>query len=94
MKRRWAEVRGDGTLLRGSRVVSVTRTSAGVYNVRFNRNVTDCAYTATIGSNSGEPAGVIDTVLPANDTVRVITESNDGVPPSFQDRAFHLVVTC
>ncbi len=90
----FALVAADGTLTAGYRVVSVSRLSAGVYNVRFNRSVAECAKTATIGSGNGEPAGVIDTVIPASDTVRVITESNDGVPPAFQDRAFNLVVNC
>jgi hypothetical protein len=90
----FAVVAANGTLTTGSRVVSVTKPGIGTYEVKFDRNVVGCAYTATIGDANGQAAGVIDSIRPAVDTVLVITQANDGSPPLPEDRAFHLVVTC
>ncbi len=91
----YATVAADGTLLAGSRVVSVTPFPPGEYDVIFDRDVSGCAYTATIGEPFAEPAGLIDTAnFGGSDTVTVFTQDPDGAPPALADRAFHLVVTC
>lgn len=91
----FAVVGFEGNLIDGSRVVSVTKVATGHYDVKFEPNVRDCAYTATIGDSNGEPAGVIDTANPGGgQTVTVFTKLNDGLIPSGADRSFHLVVTC
>src|SRR6186713_346358 len=47
---RFAVVNADGTLARNSGASFVTHNpGAGSYIVRFNRNVRNCAYTASIG---------------------------------------------
>lgn len=91
----FAEVTGSGILSDGSRAVSATRTSAGKYTVTFDRDVSGCAFTATIGGATFAFAGVIDTGLSStsNDTVEVYTQDT-AVPPAYGDRPFHLTVTC
>lgn len=91
----FAEVAADGTLTGGSRVVSVSRVAAGYYTVKFDRSVDTCAYAATIGDADAEEAGAIDVARQMSaDSIDVFTQTNDGAPPSLEDRAFYLVVTC
>ena len=45
----FAVVNADGTKLRGKSVASTLRVSTGVYDVRFNRNISTCAWTGTVG---------------------------------------------
>jgi hypothetical protein len=85
----------NGVVVRGRRVVSSARVGAGAYEVIFDRDVTGCAYIATIG-NPAEftpPAGSIVTALRAGTTNGVFVGTRDtaGV---FADRNFHLHVIC
>lgn len=45
----FAVVSGSGTLIRASRAIRSTRLDPGRYEVTFDRDVSQCAYTATIG---------------------------------------------
>lgn len=92
----FAEVHGSGALSDGSRAISATKIDTGKYGVRFDRDVSGCAYTATIGGATFAVAGVIDTGLSStsNDTVEVFTQDNDGSPPAYVDKPFHLTITC
>lgn len=47
----WALVRANGTLVQGAGVEAVNHPAPGIYQVRFERRVTDRALTATIYSN-------------------------------------------
>ncbi len=96
VKPMYAEVARNGSVTAGSRVTSAQRFQAGVYDVTFDRNVTGCATTATIGDINTEPGGLID-VQTVTSAVRVFTADPDrgGAPtPALSDRAFYLVVTC
>jgi hypothetical protein len=92
--RLWAVVDDDGTLARKSAATDVDRTGEGRYEVTFDRDVSDCAYLATIGEpTTGTPsAGEIGTSQ-SNDVnaVLVRTRDSDG---TFTDRSFHLAVHC
>lgn len=91
----FANVSANGTLLSGSHVVSVGTVPPGEYDVTFDRDVSDCAFIATIGEPLSDPAGLIDTSsFKGSAIVTVFTQSNDGVPPPFSDRAFYLLVVC
>ncbi|MFL6099859.1 MAG: hypothetical protein ACJ71T_07900 [Actinomycetales bacterium] len=48
-QRVFAVVNADGTKLRGKAVASTAHLSSGVYDVRFNRNLSTCAWTGTVG---------------------------------------------
>jgi hypothetical protein len=92
--RLWAVTRSNGTLERQSGATDVDRTGEGRYEVTFNRDVSDCAYLATIGqpTTGTPPAGEIG-VSRSNDVnaVLVRTRGSDG---TFTDRGFHLAVHC
>jgi hypothetical protein len=92
---RFAVVSASGQLVRGRNVTSAARTSAGRYQVIFNRDVRNCAYFATLGdpSASGPSSGQIATgSLGSNvNGVAVRTTDADGTAG---DRSFHLIVPC
>jgi len=78
--------------------VTVTLVQTGVYEVAFPKDVSGCAYTATIGSASNtvptqgqiSVSGDVDADSP-ND-VTVYTFDTTGVTPT--DNSFHLLVSC
>ncbi len=92
----WAVINADGTLARGSRVVSADLIAGSQYEVIFNRNVTGCAYNAVVGTpgssvfpapggaevagRSGKPNGV---------AIQTFTPAG-----SADQRPFHLQVIC
>ena len=96
--RLFAVVNGDGTQPAGtgSGVVSVTKTGAGAYTVKFNQAVFNCAWSATrIARNGGTQGGGPEvsvnsgTSEPA-DELRVSTQLESVVT----DGNFSLVVFC
>lgn len=90
-----ATVNANGTLARNSRAVSATRLSEGWYSVVFDRNVTSCAFNASIGYPT--PAGTLDGEIQVqynanNSSAAFISTSNPaGV---LDDRPFNVTVTC
>ena len=93
----FAVVAADGTLARGSSsVVSSAPLFAGAYEVIFNKDVSGCAFVATIGTTIN--GGV---ATPGEISVAGRTGNVDGVFVSTQDSAganannsFHLSVSC
>jgi hypothetical protein len=96
-RRRWAVVRDDGTLIRGQGVAAVF-VGGGGYFVRFNADISQCAYTATVGQadtayfDVGEIQATHTTGAgdPIHDVFVAISESETGAV----QRGFSLVVTC
>ena len=95
---RWAVVDTGGTLVRGKGVVSAVKNPpapAGSYNVKFDRDITECSWVGTMGSgdSSGSSFGSIRTLLATGttDTVNVRTGTTIGAN---NDRKFHLSVQC
>jgi hypothetical protein len=93
----FAVVNKDGTLARGSASVVSSESLGGAdYQVVFNRDVSDCAYSATIGEPSNGVAP------PAFITVATLNLNPDGVfieiinpaGKAGQVSPFHLTVTC
>lgn len=93
----WAVVDGDGAaIVRGNQAVSVNRSSAGIYQVRFARNVRNCGYVASIGltgSTGNPPPGEIGVVGEAASVNGVWIQTFDSTGAS-ADRDFHLIVDC
>lgn len=91
----WAVVNASGTLARGSTGVTSVYSGASFYTVTFPRDVTQCAYEATIGgvSTSYGGKGEISTYSAnaAPSSVTVVTHDSTG---AFSDRPFHLAVFC
>jgi hypothetical protein len=95
----WAVVDGvppGPAIVRGNGAVSVNRSSAGVYQVRFARNVRDCAYVASVGltgASGNPPPGEIG-VVGENASVRGVWIQTFNSAGASADRDFHLIVDC
>jgi hypothetical protein len=92
--RLWAVVDSNGTLARKSGATDVDKTGDGRYEVTFDRDVSDCAYVASIGtSTTATPAGGELGVSQGNDPNDVFVRTRDS-SGTFADRGFHLAVHC
>jgi hypothetical protein len=93
----FAVLTDEGVLVRSSGGVVASRILGGEpgrYQVDFNRDVTGCAWTATVGSvTAGIAEGQAGTGLLAgtNDTVRVNTVNSAG---DLTNRPVHVTVVC
>jgi hypothetical protein len=91
-----AVVNADGTLARGVGADGVATAGTGNYRVSFDRNIRNCAYTATIGlagASGTETPGFITVVGDALD-VNGVYVTTDDIAGASANRAFHLAVTC
>ena len=91
-----AAVSATGVLDRGTGVTSVNKLGApaGNYEVNFERNVTACFFTATIGpSGTGSATGQINVAARFADPNGVFVDTND-IAGASADRPFHLIVFC
>lgn len=95
--RMWAVVNGsNGSLVRGNRATTSTRSATGTYQVRFDQNIRSCAYVAQIGdfdASGIESPGFITTVGEGASVngVFINTYNSSGAAA---DRSFHLWVIC
>jgi hypothetical protein len=103
----WAVVSaGNGStpasIARGKHAVSANRFAQGIEEVKFDRDVSNCAYVATLGSSTGAvspgfytPTSTsVTPVSGATDTVFVSTAYLSGGFPTGLDASFHLIVAC
>jgi hypothetical protein len=94
-QRLFAVVDEDATLVRGAGAVSAELAATAHYDVAFNRNVTACAYQATLGSVDSilGPAGYAVVAQDPTDPngVRVRTHNSAG---ALAPASFHLEVAC
>jgi hypothetical protein len=96
-----AVLEGNGTLARGQHVVSVAKLSGangGTYEVIFDRTVSGCAYSATIGTTTnggsiGPPATVASTATRAGNANGVFIFLHQTTGATI-DEPFHLAVFC
>ncbi|MGH2990727.1 MAG: hypothetical protein ACRDMA_12875 [Solirubrobacterales bacterium] len=94
-QRLYAVVDQDGNLSRGANAESAEKAAAFVYDVGFDRDVTECAYGATVG----RPDDIVSLIGfatvnrdPTNPNgVRVFTYNAAGAGAA---RPFHLQVSC
>ena len=90
----WAVINPDGTIARRSGVLTASHLQTGIYRVQFNRNVTQCAWLATIGSAASKTLyGMIEAELASSttDSVQIGTRDIHGDPA---DRGFIVSVLC
>jgi len=88
----FAVVDGDGALTRGSaNVVKTERISRGVYEVTFNKDISNCAYNATLAVG-GVVAEAIDAAPAGATSVRITIFS--VLVASTADEPFQLSVIC
>lgn len=95
LKPMWAVVTAGGGLVRGSSGVTAQYSGASFYTVTFPRDVTACAYVATIGGGSNTYGGKGEiSVYSANLLPRAVTVVTHDSAGTFSDRPFHIMVTC
>ncbi|HEV3360254.1 MAG TPA: hypothetical protein VG247_25850 [Pseudonocardiaceae bacterium] len=102
----FARVTSSGTLRAGSGVTSVSHQQAGIYQVTFTQDVTNCAVTATVDGDGGTTdlgfAGVAtiwhggsEPDIPANAVDVVVNNTFRYQGTSFtQDAPFSVIVAC
>jgi hypothetical protein len=86
---KFADVTSGGALTAGRGATAAARSSAGVYSVDFNADVSKCARTATI---TGATPAEVTTAAGDADTITVRTF--DVGTATAADHPFHLLVTC
>jgi hypothetical protein len=91
----FALVASDGQLVRGRGVATTAKVSIGSYTVSFDRDVSGCVYTATVGGRGGVPPEprFITTDL-GGSMKTVIIEAWTVDARNRADTSFHLVVRC
>jgi len=91
----FAQVSGAGVLDNASGPgVTVTKVGTGTYEVDFARNVSACAFTATIGpSGAGGADGEINVADRSGNVEGVFVDTNTSTGAA-ADRAFQLIVVC
>jgi hypothetical protein len=95
LDQRFAVVNINGTLARGNGVSSSSRIGTGQYQVIFTRNVTTCAYTATVGQPGNTSTdGFAMTALRFGTVNGVFVDTRAALTGSRSDRPFHLLVSC
>ncbi|HEY9828789.1 MAG TPA: hypothetical protein V6D19_25500, partial [Stenomitos sp.] len=94
LDQRFAVVNIDGTLARGNGVISASKVSSTGYQVIFNRNVTACNYTATVGQpGTGATEGFAMVASRAGNVNGVFVNTRDA-QGNGAARSFHLLVSC
>ena len=102
LKTLWAVVNEDGTLDRSKGVTNSSRLAEGGYRITFNRDVSGCAYSATVdlsGLGEGRTGEIYvsrDDDSPTDPTtprqVDVVTYNSSGTGSG--DNQFDLIVHC
>ena len=92
----FAVLNSNGTKLRGKAVASTARLSTGVYDVRFNRNISACAWTGTVGfgtfgGSTGAATITVSGRAGTNNGLFVTTFNQSGAPT---DLPFTVLVVC
>jgi hypothetical protein len=94
----WAVVDGaTGALARFSpSVTGATHTGTGAYEVDFNKDVSGCAYVATLGDTGTTPpaSGEINVAGATITPNGVIVQTFDKTGLTLTDASFHLLVSC
>ena len=92
-----AVVAADGTLTTGAGATGVNHAGIGVYFIGFNRDLTGCTLSATVGEpagpGGGNVIGVTSVAGQGGDGTGVFVQTLDP-PGTNVDRPFHLLVFC
>lgn len=90
----FAQIAADGTVNNDSGSVTAIKLGTGIYEVDFARNVSSCAFTATIGAfDTGSASGQINVADRLANVEAVFVDTND-VAGASADRPFQLIVVC
>jgi hypothetical protein len=91
----WAQINADGTADNWKGMTGNGAVGGGRYNISFNRDITECAYSATIADNGvfiTDPSFIfVGPAVGNNNMLIVQTWNSQGVGAN---RPFHVVVFC
>ncbi len=95
----WAVVDSSGNVVRhsGTDAVVATKLSTGTYDVLFSKDVTGCAYVATIGDPgkvSASPGFITVSGGPISGSTNDVQVQTFDKSGTLADSAFHLYVSC
>jgi hypothetical protein len=93
----WAVVNPNGQVARhGTSETEVERIEVGSYVVKFDTNVSQCAYEAAIGRSDAENTENpgYATVVARSGEPRGVEVQTYNVTPKLEDKGFHLAVFC
>ena len=89
----WAAVKFNGDIIRGRHALSAAHPSTGTFGVRFDQDVSKCAYAVTVTADIvGASAIVLPPALGFDPSVVIVGVSNSA--GNLTDLAFSLTVTC
>ncbi|MFD1703659.1 hypothetical protein ACFSCV_11670 [Methylopila henanensis] len=93
-----AAINADGTIARGEGVIATgtQRFSAGTYEVGFDRDITQCAYSVTVGESSigsATPA-VVGVTRRSGNPKGVFIQIRNPPDEANEDRDFFVLVFC
>lgn len=93
--RLWAVMNSSGSIARGAGTTSAGRLAAGVYEVVFGQNVTNCAFVASVGdTGEGTGANGAATVTRRAGNANAVRVETRTLANALADRGFHLIVVC
>lgn len=90
-----AVVTYDGVLFRDVGALSASTSATGIYNVTFDRDISDCTLVAGLGGYSTTPegAGSVSTAFVMGNEDTVLVHTFDPLA-SLTNSSFHLIVLC
>jgi hypothetical protein len=91
----WAQINADGTTDNWKGMTGNIAVGVGRYNISFDRDITECAYSATIADNGPlTPVPGFIVALPAVDNNKMLIVRTWNAVGEDANRPFHLVVFC
>lgn len=88
----WAVVESNGLVDSYKGLTGNQRLDTGRYQISFDRNISKCAYTATIAAGEFGDISTFNSGSAAPQSILVFTTDNQGA--DFEDKPFDLVVNC
>lgn len=89
-----ANVRASGVVESASRLTNVIAFGGGAYEVEFDRDVSECTYTATIDNYDGSPGGGMIAVDPRSGNAKAVYVQTKNTAGTNTNEPFFLEVTC
>lgn len=90
----WANLTRGGSIVEASRVTNVIAFGTGAYEVEFDRDVSDCSYTAAIDFFDTSGGSVMTAVDPRAGNARAVFVQTYNTSGTKADEPFYLEVTC
>ncbi|WP_426564945.1 hypothetical protein ACPPVT_01930 [Angustibacter sp. McL0619] len=96
LPRVFAVINSNAAAVRGKGLTSSVKLSTGTYDVRFNRNISTCAWTGTVGLGgfAGSTGAAEITITGRAGTTNGLFVTTFNGTGALTDEPFHVVVIC